>query len=361
MPQIFISYPREYRPLVERLVGDLRSSGYEPFFDEHLTGGQRWWDELLDRIEGSRAFMPVIGAGFLGSTPCRLEAQYAASLGKPFLPIAVEPTPPQLFPESIASAHWTDYDPDRSGSIFAVIRAINGLPPSSELPAVRPERPVVPISYMTELQNEIASEEEMGRARQLAILADLKCRLDGADREAAVVLLGRLRQRPDVSYHAAKDIDEILRVRDGPASSTRRSSETETETETGPSHEPVRGPAHPGGGPPPHVDRGPPQPEAPQQHRQFVAPPVAGRPVPGKPDNYLVWSVLSTFCCNPGGIVAIVYSNRVDTLWRAGRAAEAKSAATTALWWALASAPCAIVLWSLVYVVALALSDPTTP
>src|SRR5215218_2500124 len=97
MPQIFISYPREYRAIVERLVADLRSSGYDPFFDEQLTGGQPWWDELLSRIEASTAFVPIIGPGYLGSTPCQLESKYAAALGKLFLPITVEPTPPQLF------------------------------------------------------------------------------------------------------------------------------------------------------------------------------------------------------------------------------------------------------------------------
>ncbi len=32
-----------------------------------------------------------------------------------------------------------------------------------------------------------------------------------------------------------------------------------------------------------------------------------------KPDNFLVWAILSTvLCCLPLGIVAIVYANKVD-------------------------------------------------
>lgn len=38
-----------------------------------------------------------------------------------------------------------------------------------------------------------------------------------------------------------------------------------------------------------------------------------------KPDNFLVWSILSTIlCCLPLGIVAIIYSTKVDALWNSG-------------------------------------------
>jgi len=46
--------------------------------------------------------------------------------------------------------------------------------------------------------------------------------------------------------------------------------------------------------------------------------PPPGSTIPGRPaesvPNYLVWSILSTvFCCLPGGIVAIIYSSKVNT------------------------------------------------
>lgn len=50
-----------------------------------------------------------------------------------------------------------------------------------------------------------------------------------------------------------------------------------------------------------------------------------------KPDNLLVWSILSTvLCCLPLGIVAIIYSTKVDPLWNEGKQEEARKAAAQA-------------------------------
>ena len=210
MPTLFVSYPREYRAIVERLVGNLRSSGYDPFFDEQLAGGQSWWDELLTRIEHADVFMPVIGTVYLQSTPCHLEAQYATAWNKRILPVMIEPVPSQLFIPGIATAHWVDYTPQRENAILDVIRAINLLPPPASPPTPAPERPKTPISYMTELQNEVQGPAEISRERQLVLIADLKGRLTTGDRDAALMLLTSLRARPDLFYQSATDIDELL-------------------------------------------------------------------------------------------------------------------------------------------------------
>ena len=51
----------------------------------------------------------------------------------------------------------------------------------------------------------------------------------------------------------------------------------------------------------------------------------------GKPDNWLVWSILTTvLCCLPLGVVAIIYAARVDNLWNSGQREEAVKAAKNA-------------------------------
>lgn len=58
----------------------------------------------------------------------------------------------------------------------------------------------------------------------------------------------------------------------------------------------------------------------------------------GKPDSYLVWTVLTTLlCCLPFGIVGIVASVKVDSLWASGQYAEAVEASRKAKMWAQAA------------------------
>lgn len=57
-----------------------------------------------------------------------------------------------------------------------------------------------------------------------------------------------------------------------------------------------------------------------------------------KPNNYLVWAILTTVCCClPAGIVAIVFANKVDSLWFAGKYEEAEDAANKAKVWTFIS------------------------
>ena len=54
-------------------------------------------------------------------------------------------------------------------------------------------------------------------------------------------------------------------------------------------------------------------------------------PVGGKPDSWLVWSILATiFCCLPFGIAGIIYGSKVDSLWSQRKYTEAQDAANKA-------------------------------
>ena len=80
-----------------------------------------------------------------------------------------------------------------------------------------------------------------------------------------------------------------------------------------------------------------------------------GPQMPQKPDNYLVWAILSTLlCCLPFGIVAIVKSSKVDTLWYAGNHTEAIQASNDAKKWSIISAVVGLV-GGLLYVILVAI------
>lgn len=81
----------------------------------------------------------------------------------------------------------------------------------------------------------------------------------------------------------------------------------------------------------------------------FTPPPVK------KPDNWLVWSILSTlFCCLPFGVVAIVYSAQVDSQWYRGEHERAINSARKAKNFTIASVICSVVVW-IVYFILLAI------
>ena len=66
-----------------------------------------------------------------------------------------------------------------------------------------------------------------------------------------------------------------------------------------------------------------------------VPPPVPPKspvvPKRSKPDNWLVWAILSTIlCCLPLGVVSIIYAAKVDNLWASGQYDEAERASKNA-------------------------------
>lgn len=74
-----------------------------------------------------------------------------------------------------------------------------------------------------------------------------------------------------------------------------------------------------------------------------------------KPDNYLVWAILSTlFCCLPLGIASIVFAAQVDGKYNSGDHAGAREASEKAkkfaMWGAIAGVV-VIVLYIVFFVV----------
>ena len=81
-----------------------------------------------------------------------------------------------------------------------------------------------------------------------------------------------------------------------------------------------------------------------------------GGPAGPKPDNYLVWAILSTlFCCLPLGIASIVFAAQVDGKYNsgdyAGALASSEKAKKFAMWGAIAGLVVAV-LYVLVIIAA---------
>ena len=69
---------------------------------------------------------------------------------------------------------------------------------------------------------------------------------------------------------------------------------------------------------------------------------------PPRPDNNMVWAILSTIlCCLPLGIVAIIKASNVNSLYDRGDYAGAEEAAKSAKSWAMWGAISALIIWVL--------------
>jgi hypothetical protein len=74
------------------------------------------------------------------------------------------------------------------------------------------------------------------------------------------------------------------------------------------------------------------------------------------PDNNLVWAIVSTvLCCWPLGIVSIIKSTKVNSLWAQGDYVEAQKSADDAKKWAIYSTIGAVVFWVLYIVLSVVL------
>ena len=85
------------------------------------------------------------------------------------------------------------------------------------------------------------------------------------------------------------------------------------------------------------------QPPYQQPYQPYYQPNYAQGQRPLKPNNYLVWAILSTIlCCLPFGIVSIIYASKVDNLYNLGDYIGAQDASNKAknfaLWGAVISA-----------------------
>ncbi|HEX5088934.1 MAG TPA: toll/interleukin-1 receptor domain-containing protein [Nocardioides sp.] len=211
--KIFISYARLNMTTAEALVRDLHSLGHQAFYDQDLTGGQRWWDTLLDQIQAADVFIPVLSDEYRDSQACRVEAEWADALHIPFVPVFTESQLPGMYDPIIAEANWVAYDPDGRDALADLARGV-GSTTKRTLPDPLPPRPAIPLSYLVMMEREIRGEAELGRQRQLSIVSDLRSKLGTRESSGARELLQALRERPDVTFEVATTVDALLAAAD---------------------------------------------------------------------------------------------------------------------------------------------------
>jgi ABC-type nitrate/sulfonate/bicarbonate transport system substrate-binding protein len=179
--RVFISYARQNRPDIDQLVEHLTVLGCDVWVDKALHGGQDWWEEILRRIADCDIFIAIISREALNSVACRREFDWAEALGKPVLPVAVQP-PPKALPRRFVRRHIIDYSSpaDRDRAALTLAGGIATLPESPPPPDPLPEPPSAPLSYLTELID-LAAQQSLDHAQQRHILNQLEPALYSVD------------------------------------------------------------------------------------------------------------------------------------------------------------------------------------
>lgn len=211
--KIFITYSRSDQQQATLLVRDLEELGHDIWFDQELSGGQSWWDNILSKIRDCEVYIFAITQQSLDSTACKRELKYAEALHKNSLPVLFKPgISVAMAPRYLSHMQFINYtNPGDKTAVFALIKAITNLPQPQALPDPLPVPPDVPISYLDKLKDKIESPS-LDKRDQVELLGDLKVKLNDPEikNEDIILLLRKLRRHDDMLASVGAEIDALL-------------------------------------------------------------------------------------------------------------------------------------------------------
>ena len=208
--KVFISYRSKERKLVEGLAADLEGFGHDVWFDRELTGGQKWWNEIIENIRACDLFVIALSSGLLRSIPCTKEREYAMALNKRILPVAIAEIDFNLVPTELQVIQTVKYRPQDRDSLLALGKALGALGPAQPLPTPLPTPPEAPVDSLYQFREQLEAST-ISVEDQLRLWEALDRYLDDPERtESAKVLLNELRQHPDVRGFIAERVEQSL-------------------------------------------------------------------------------------------------------------------------------------------------------
>ncbi len=212
MSNIFISYNRDNELIAKVLDNDIQALGHSVWFDQELSGGQAWWDQILASIRDCDVFVFVLSQKSLNSTACNREYGYASDLGKPVLPVMVSKgVSTNLLPPALSKIQFVDYQEQGRDAAFRLARALASVSTSESLPDPLPAPPGVPLSYLGSLTEQIGAAATLNYEEQSVLTVDLRKSLrDPETMVDARALLKKFRRRRDLLATIADEIDELL-------------------------------------------------------------------------------------------------------------------------------------------------------
>ena len=143
--KIFVSYSSKSKTHIETLINDLKSLDHEVWYDQHLSGGDVWWDKILDQIRNCDIFIFTQSSYTVASEACILELEYAKDLNRSILPVILEGEFAQYeTPRIISELQYLDYRKKDKTAVFKLNSALKKLPLNIDLPDPLPPKPSIP-------------------------------------------------------------------------------------------------------------------------------------------------------------------------------------------------------------------------
>ncbi len=255
MKRVFVSYSRNNLDAVTQLIEDLQAIGIDTWHDQTLTGGQRWWDNILSNIRECDIFIFALSPESWDSEACKSELGYVVQLGKTILPVLVsDGININLLSPPLSEIQVMDYRQRDKEAAFALVKCINTAPATAPLPDPLPKHPPVPVSYLSTLKERIDAPEPLSSQAQITLLFELEEELrEGRSPTEIRDLLLRLKRRDELLAKVATKIDTALKsLEDRTVTQPRRNAADESndhaiapqQNRGGADYRPLTGPRH---------------------------------------------------------------------------------------------------------------------
>jgi len=209
--KVFVSYTRDDRERLEPVLDGLRRLRCDVWLDQAISGGQEWWNTILEQIRMTELVLVAVSPAQLESVACRRELGYALALGKPVLPVILVQVPQQIVPPELTVIQMVDFTKAPLAAAFDLTAALMQTVAAPPLPDPLPEPPAAPISYLSEISARIEAPA-LTIGEQWQVVGSLKAGMAHTnDREAVLELVRRFRARDDLFVAPAEDLNEMLR------------------------------------------------------------------------------------------------------------------------------------------------------
>ena len=149
---VFISYARDDRAFVDRLVDDLRKHGIAVWQDvEQLAPGQNWERQIRSALLETSALLYIASARSTRSSWVNAELHAVVDRGIPVVPIIVDDAGVENLPLSLQVYQWVDFRSSYYEALSVLTRALKHFQRSTPVqPETTQSKGYVFISYAEE-------------------------------------------------------------------------------------------------------------------------------------------------------------------------------------------------------------------